>query len=104
MALACGVRMRLTATLNSLIIAGVISCTSTPRAVESAFCRLPRWSMAAAAMTPRSLASAVMRFILPADRFTGLLWHARGAPASVHVSEGAPGPAGGSEERRVGKE
>src|ERR1017187_4696644 len=71
MALACGVRMRLTATLNSLIIAGVIWCTSTPRTVDRAFCRLPRWSMAVAAMTPRSLASAFMRFILPADRFTG---------------------------------
>src|ERR1019366_2199214 len=73
MALACGVRMRLTAVLNSLIMAGVISWTSTPRTVDRAFCRLPRWSMAMAAMTPRSLASAFMRFILPADNTTGVI-------------------------------
>src|ERR1019366_930904 len=63
----------LTAVLNSLIMAGVISWTSTPRTVDRAFCRLPRWSMAMAAMTPRSLASAFMRFILPADNSTGVI-------------------------------
>ena len=70
----------MTATLNSLIIAGVISWTSTPRATASDFCRLPRWSMAAAAMMPRSLESAFMRFNLPAESFMRILWHG-GRPA-----------------------
>ena len=42
MALACGVSTCVTATLNSLIISGVISFISTPRATASDFCRLPR--------------------------------------------------------------
>src|SRR5437660_6862211 len=68
-ALAWVVIARLTATLNSLMMAGVMSLTSTPREVASAFCKLPRWSMAAAAMMPRSLDRAFMRFNLPAEGF-----------------------------------
>src|SRR5260370_12372567 len=85
MALAYGVRMRLTATLNSLIIAGVISWTSTPRVVERAFCRLPRWSMAVPAMMPRSSESAFMRFSLPGDSVTGIYYGMRVAEAACSI-------------------
>jgi len=67
MALACGVNTLLTTTLNSLIMAGVISFTSTPRADARDFCRLPRWSIAAAAITPRSLDSAFIRLSFPSE-------------------------------------
>src|SRR4051794_14752162 len=69
-------RMRLTAILDSLMISALISVTATPRPVASAFWRLPRWSMATAAMMPRSLASAFIRFSLPSESFIRhLLWH-----------------------------
>jgi len=51
MALACGVRTFVTATLNSDIISSVIWSWGTPFAVAIDFCRLPRWSIAAAAIS-----------------------------------------------------
>jgi hypothetical protein len=72
-ALACGVRTLETTTLNSLIISVVICLISTPRATASDFCRLPRWSMAAAAMMPRSFDSAFMRRSFPSDKPIGQL-------------------------------
>ncbi len=47
---ACGVRTSVTSDLNSSIIASVIS---PPFSLASDFCSEPRWSMAAAAITPR---------------------------------------------------
>src|ERR1700722_16325587 len=68
-ALACGVSTLVTEVLNSLIISGVISFLSTPRADARDFCKLPRWSMAAAAMMPAWFESAFMGFHLPPDNF-----------------------------------
>ena len=70
MALACGVRIFVTAVLKSAIISYVICFLSTPFACASDFCRLPRWSIAAAAIMPFSLASAFMCFSLPSDNVT----------------------------------
>ena len=41
-----------------------------PRAAASDFCRLPRWSMAAAAMTPSLFESAFRWRIFPSDKLT----------------------------------
>ena len=62
MALACGVSTSVTSDLNSSIIA---SETSPPFSLARAFCSEPRWSMAAAAMTPRPSATAFMPASLP---------------------------------------
>ena len=53
MALACGVRMRDTASLNSAIIWSVTAFLSMPLSLAIALVNEPRWSMAAAAITPR---------------------------------------------------
>src|SRR5450759_5218065 len=53
--------------------------------------------MAAAAMTPRSLASALMRFILPADSFTGAIMaraRRKGRSAGCLTELGKPVPSG----------
>src|SRR5436309_15741258 len=50
MALACGVRTSVTSDLNSSIMASVMS---PPFSLARDFCREPRWSIAAAAITPR---------------------------------------------------
>src|ERR1700733_14382203 len=67
-AVACGVRILDTATLNSDIISGVTAFASTPFALAIDFCKLPRWSIAAAAMIPSLFESAFMCFNLPAER------------------------------------
>ena len=59
-ALACGVRIFETATLNSVIISGVTWPVGMPLPAAMAFCKLPRWSIAAAAMTPFLFDSAVI--------------------------------------------
>ena len=66
--MACGVRTSYTAILNSDIISGVTALASTPLALAIDFCKLPRWSIAAAAMIPSSFDSAFMCFNLPAER------------------------------------
>src|ERR1700691_5003402 len=62
--------MRVTAVLNSCIISSVMSFCETPFAVARDFARLPRWSMAAAAMMPSLLDSAFMCCSLPGERLT----------------------------------
>src|SRR5579871_275215 len=52
MAEACGVSTFTTMVLNSDIISGVMVFWSTPFADASDFCKLPRWSIAAAAIMP----------------------------------------------------
>ena len=68
MAEACGVNTRVTAVLNSDIISGVTAFTSTPLAVAIDFCKLPRWSIAAAAMIPLSFERAFRCFNFPGER------------------------------------
>src|SRR5215472_7284846 len=52
-----------------------MSLCGTPFDLASDFARLPRWSMAAAAMTPFLFESAFMCWILPGEKLTGtLLW------------------------------
>ena len=50
------------------IISGVTAFVSTPFALAIDFCKLPRWSIAAAAMIPSLFESAFMCFNLPAER------------------------------------
>ena len=61
--------MRDTAVLNSDIICGVIAEVSTPFSLAKDFCSDPRWSIAAAAMTPFESATALIPFNLPAVIF-----------------------------------
>src|ERR1700682_4039215 len=65
MALACCVSTFVTTVLNSVSMAGVMSLSGTPRADAIIFWRLPRWSIAAAAITPWLSARAFMCFTLP---------------------------------------
>src|ERR1700704_6132115 len=66
MALAWGVSTSVTSVLNSSIIASV---TSPPFSLASDFCNEPRWSMAAAAITPRSFDTALSPFSFPGVSF-----------------------------------
>src|SRR5277367_2470305 len=66
MALACGVRTSVTSVLNSSIIE---SETDEPFSLARDFCSEPRWSMAAAAMTPRSFDTAFIPASLPGVSF-----------------------------------
>src|ERR1700722_17220711 len=70
MAEACGVRTSVTRILNSSIMASVIS---PPFSLASDFCREPRWSMAAAAMTPRSFETFLRPASLPGVSFMRFL-------------------------------
>src|ERR1051326_2048340 len=70
MALAWGVRTSVTMALNSSIIGRV---TSLPFSLASAFFSEPRWSMAAAAITPRSFDTAFMPASLPGVMFIQIL-------------------------------
>src|SRR5580698_9137584 len=70
MAVACGVRTSVTKDLNSSIMASV---TSPPFSLARDFCREPRWSMAAAAMTPRSFETAFRPASLPGVSFMRIL-------------------------------
>src|ERR1700680_609212 len=72
MALACGVKIFETATLNSLIMSGVTWSGEMPLPLAMDFCRLPRWSIAAAAMIPFLLESAFMWRTLPSDKLINL--------------------------------
>src|SRR5213594_1871271 len=71
-ALAYGVRTRVTATLNSDIISGITALDSTPFSLAIDFCNEPRWSMAAAEMTPFLLATALSLFSFPSVIFTAI--------------------------------
>jgi hypothetical protein len=62
MALACFVSTSVTSVLNSSISR---SPTSAPLSFASAFFSEPRWSIAAAAITPRSFETAFMPASLP---------------------------------------
>ncbi len=89
MALACGVRMRLTASLNSAIICGVTAFLSTPFSLAMALINDPRWSMAAAAITPRESATALRPFCFPGLIFipalrTGICARSTTAKKSLH--------------------
>src|SRR5260370_42418043 len=66
MALACGVRTSLTKILNSSIM---VSETAEPFSLARDFCREPRWSIAAAAITPRSFDTAFIPESLPVAIF-----------------------------------
>ena len=55
---------------HSPIIAGVTSLSETPFALAMDFCREPRWSIAAAVMTPFSLETASKLFIFPSEIVT----------------------------------
>src|SRR5216684_7344414 len=66
MALAWGVSTSVTSDLNSSIMA---SPTSPPFSLASDFCSDPRWSMAAAAMTPRSFETLLSPASFPAVIF-----------------------------------
>src|ERR1700686_3219079 len=68
MAEACGVRTSVTSDLNSSIMA---SLTSPAFSLASDFCREPRWSMAAAAMMPRSFETLLRPASLPGVIFIG---------------------------------
>src|ERR1700733_12810390 len=70
MAVACGVKTSLTRDLNSSIIWSV---TSPPFSLASDFCREPRWSIAAAAITPRSLDTFLSPASLPGVSFMRVL-------------------------------
>ncbi len=70
MALACGVSTSVTSVLNSSIMA---SATSPPFSLASDFCSEPRWSMAAAAITPRSFDTAFIPASLPGVIFMSRL-------------------------------
>src|SRR5712692_9697454 len=75
--------MRTTASLNSDIISGVTAFLSTPLTLAMALRKEPRWSMAAAAITPREFETASRPLILPALIFMGeppkiILSHANG--------------------------
>src|SRR5579859_211034 len=65
-ALAWGVSTSLTIALNSSIMAELISA---PFSLASDFCSDPRWSMAAAAITPRWLETAFIPASFPGVRF-----------------------------------
>src|SRR6266513_719824 len=67
-ALACGVRTSVTSDLNSSIMALL---TSLPFSLARDFCSDPRWSIAAAAITPRSLETRLSPFNLPGVSFIG---------------------------------
>src|SRR5579862_7628446 len=66
MAVACGVRTSVTSVLNSSIMASV---TSPPFSFAKDFCSEPRWSIAAAAMTPRSFETFLRPASLPGVSF-----------------------------------
>src|SRR5215831_12180066 len=66
MALACGVSTRVTMVLNSSIMEALISL---PFSLAKAFCSDPRWSIAAAAITPRSFETAFMPANFPGVSF-----------------------------------
>ena len=68
--MACGVRTSLTRILNSSIMASEISA---PFSLARDFCREPRWSIAAAAMMPRSLETFLRPASLPGVSFMGIL-------------------------------
>jgi hypothetical protein len=59
-----------TSDLNSSIKA---SLTSPPFSLAKAFCKDPRWSMAAAAMTPRSVDTLLRPASFPGASFIGFL-------------------------------
>ncbi len=61
--------MRTTACLNSDIISGVTAFLSMPFSLAIELISEPRWSIAAAAITPRSLETAFMPFCFPAVTF-----------------------------------
>src|ERR1700676_5748532 len=58
MALVCGVRMRLTASLNCTNVSSGIVSVPAPRALAKRVRKALRWSMANAAMTPRESETA----------------------------------------------
>src|SRR5271155_3995246 len=66
MALAWGVKTSVTSVLNSSIMA---SLTSPPFSLARDFCSEPRWSIAAAAITPRSFDTAFRPASLPGVSF-----------------------------------
>src|SRR4029077_19942657 len=66
MALACGVRTYATIDLNS---SSICALTSDPFSLASAFCSDPRWSMAAAAITPRPSDTAFIPASFPGVSF-----------------------------------
>src|SRR6185312_17007618 len=70
MALACGVRTSVTIDLNS---SSIDVLTSAPFSLANAFCSDPRWSMAAAAMTPRLSETAFIPANFPGVSFTVVL-------------------------------
>src|SRR5260221_8704401 len=70
-ALACCVSTSVTRILNSSIS---WSPTLPPRSLASAFCSDPRWSIAAAAITPRVSDTAFMPASLPGVIFTALFY------------------------------
>src|SRR5687767_3911861 len=70
-ALACCVSTSVTRILNSSISR---SPTSDPRSFASDFLSEPRWSMAAAAMTPRSSETAFIPASFPGVIFTRLFY------------------------------
>jgi len=64
----------------------MLSPTSPPFSLASDFCSDPRWSMAAAAMTPRESDTAFMPASLPGVIFTGISC-AGGAAAALIVTD-----------------
>src|ERR1035438_7456420 len=79
MALACGVRTSLTSVLNSSIMA---SETAEPFSLARDFCSEPRWSMAAAAITPCAFETAFIPASLP-----GATVHSPCGGASMNIRE-----------------
>src|SRR3954468_15999864 len=70
MALACGVKTSVTIDLNS---SSIDELTSAPFSLANAFCNDPRWSMAAAAITPRLSETAFIPASFPGVSFTVVL-------------------------------
>src|ERR1017187_3520078 len=69
MAVACGVKTRETASLNSAIISIVTAFLSMPLSLAIALISEPRWSIAAAAITPRESETASMPLRFPGVSF-----------------------------------
>src|SRR5512137_1353413 len=69
MALACGVRMRLTASLNWISRSAGTFSGSVPIERANRFRSALRWSIATAAMIPRASATASKRLRLPAEMY-----------------------------------
>src|SRR5579864_1444516 len=84
MAEACGVRTSLTRVLNSSIMASV---TSPPFSLARDFCSEPRWSMAAAAMTPRSVETLFRPANFPGVSFIGFLHECAKQPIVNQMTE-----------------